>query len=666
VRTLTGALLEAQSATTRVPYIYMLFTLDKTAATLAFVASSKRITDSANGLSAFRTGDTIVVSGSGSNNGTFTIAAGGVAAYITVNESLLDESAGSGRTITTTQDLSTDSAAYGNRIISIDHVEEVYNEYALVLLSNRDKSLPPIKGYWTEIGYGDGTAYAGDGSTGGSRKCSRLWIKSQQTISTGGKLYTILEMEGMWSRLRETLVSLGSAPKHENNLEATSYSILETLIETEMGWTLDAIGSQSDSIINVLTLDFDVNNKQFEYMAGIIYRLIRLTKTFLRAESNLTFEVRYPQTGDSVDLTFTSDSAPFFYTYTNRDIIHIPNRMLVYGKAGVDGLWLSFVTGDEQDSTSIDAYTEIRDIALAPDITSAPNADLLAAALLSKIKAESVVGIGKVPHHAAVELLDKIAFVDNRVSADAYPDDGTVRVGGLRHIYKPGQYKLEITLGGQSVSGEIARQAGAANIVFTDVEEQQLKTVYSPLTPPDPISAGWGANQSSQVVYRGGGYAREGVSYAEIRDINSYLDEGTDQPGTTAPWSYPGSRVPVPWLRPSRVPIPDPISTSWNVPGQSKQLSRSTDGMFVAEDEETPSWFQKTGGVKSGAKRRPTRESMASQQSPYPGYKAPLVGLQFLPAPPKEPVSGGFQAFTAQISKAWSNVTSRWWGGKRD
>jgi len=61
--------------------------------TIAFVSATKKITDSANGLATVLTGDTIVVKGSSNNDGTYTVATGGVAGEIVVNEALTDEAA---------------------------------------------------------------------------------------------------------------------------------------------------------------------------------------------------------------------------------------------------------------------------------------------------------------------------------------------------------------------------------------------------------------------------------------------------------------------------------------------------------------------------------------------------------------------------------------------
>ena len=65
-----------------------------TGSTIAFVAATKKITDSAKGLAIFKTGETIVVTGSTFNNGKYTVAQGNVAGEVVVAEPLIDESAG--------------------------------------------------------------------------------------------------------------------------------------------------------------------------------------------------------------------------------------------------------------------------------------------------------------------------------------------------------------------------------------------------------------------------------------------------------------------------------------------------------------------------------------------------------------------------------------------
>jgi hypothetical protein len=69
------------------------------AATLSFTAATKTIADSANGLVTVKTGDTVVISGSGSNDGTYTVAGGGVAGSFTTTQALVNELAGAYVTI---------------------------------------------------------------------------------------------------------------------------------------------------------------------------------------------------------------------------------------------------------------------------------------------------------------------------------------------------------------------------------------------------------------------------------------------------------------------------------------------------------------------------------------------------------------------------------------
>lgn len=65
-----------------------------TVTTISFDAGTKEIRDSGNGLTMFKTGETIVITGDSDNNGTYTIVTGNVAGVIVVSEALSDEAAG--------------------------------------------------------------------------------------------------------------------------------------------------------------------------------------------------------------------------------------------------------------------------------------------------------------------------------------------------------------------------------------------------------------------------------------------------------------------------------------------------------------------------------------------------------------------------------------------
>ena len=323
----------------------------------------------------------------------------------------------------TTVDLSTNSATYGNRILLIDHSEESYDDYATIILRNVDRTIPKIKGYWTEIGYGynvSGTPhYLGDGTNEGAPP--RLWVKHQQTISAGGKLWELLELEGMWAKLREQVIRLGNPPLYTKSYTTdTVYAIIRVILQ-ELGFDFDSGQTSSptedDGIITALQPQFDINAQPFEYAASIIYRLMHMTKSYLKALDDLKWEVKYPQSGDSVDLTFYSDQVPYFYEYMERVNTLIPNHYLVYGNEGADGLWTNYkvsASPNGVDQDEIDAYDEVFKIILNGSLTTQDDVNNRAAVLLARAKFEQTAGRMYAPHDARLDLYDKIHAVDTR------------------------------------------------------------------------------------------------------------------------------------------------------------------------------------------------------------------------------------------------------------
>ena len=312
----------------------------------------------------------------------------------------------------TQYDLSTSSETYGNRILLIDHSEEPYNDYAVIVLRNYDRSLPTnLTGYWTQIGYGDKT---GEGNEYAST--ARLWVKHHQEVSAGGKVLTILELEGVWSKLRDTKMRLGSPPFYNTAYTGqTIYALIGIILaEIDPAMSLDAF-SEDDGITNTYQPKFSVNEAElFEDAASLIYRLVKMTKSYLRSKATLKFEVKYPQDGDSVELTYNSGESPYFYEYAERKNILIPNHIYLFSNQGVDGLWLNIIASEAIDQDSIDRYGDTPDVYLAPEITSQGDSDNRAAAILARMKAEALAGMLVIPHDYQMELYDKIAIEDLR------------------------------------------------------------------------------------------------------------------------------------------------------------------------------------------------------------------------------------------------------------
>lgn len=314
-------------------------------------------------------------------------------------------------------DLSSDSSAYGNRIIYIDSVEEPYNDYATIIFRNADRDIPQLLGYWIEIGWGyetgAGKEYLGDGTN--EPAPPRLWVKHQQTISAGGKLWELLELEGMWTLLRETLIRVGSPPYYTASYTTdTIYDIIGYVLgEVDPAMTLAAL-AEDDGIIDDLQPQFDINAIPFEYADALIYRLLNMTASYLKPLDDLEWEIKYPQDDDAVDWTFYSNEAPYFYEYAERTNVLIPNHVYVFGNEGSDGLWTNYITGEAEDSDEIDSYSDIIKVVTAGTLTVQADVDNRAAALLTRAKFEQLAGRLLAPHHGGVEMYDKLLIDDTR------------------------------------------------------------------------------------------------------------------------------------------------------------------------------------------------------------------------------------------------------------
>ena len=321
----------------------------------------------------------------------------------------------------TTYDFSTDSSAYGDRIKLIDGNDEPYWEDCTIILQNHDRVVPQMKGYWVEIGWGDttsaGNEYVGDGTN--EPATPRLWIKHQQDVSIQGKVVTVLELEGMWAKAREILVRIGNPPyyRDENGTyeSITPYVAMQNVL-TELGMTLNTL-VEDDSIVNTYSMPIlRLNLEPFESHGEVLSRLIRMTKSYLKPLDNLEWEIKYPQSSDSVDASYYSHQAPYFYEYEERYNAVIPNHIIVFCNEGENGEWVlaDIITGEAQDDDEIDALYEVIRLVTAGEITNQSDATTRAEALLTRVQQEELGGKLLAPMDCRIELYDKIAVFDGR------------------------------------------------------------------------------------------------------------------------------------------------------------------------------------------------------------------------------------------------------------
>jgi len=318
---------------------------------------------------------------------------------------------------------------YSSRLLSCEWIEEPYRDRGTFVFRNDDRyfdasphndligrSFQPGWGYTT----GAGNEYCGDGT---NEYTPTIWVKNQEIISFPGMVVCQLYCEGMWMKLRESAVtSLGLITQEEPGYEGiydgsshTIYDIMEDLIETAMGWTLEPYAYDEDGIINNLKPVFTVNTGEYEMAAYTLRRLLEMTKCYIRQTEGTTWELVYPQTSDAANQTYYSSSAdghPFF-EYMERISEVIPNRIVVFGNNPTgDEDWPDLLYGDTGAPTT--NYGEVMQYYLAPTLTSQDDLDLRASAILQRYKAEGLAGRLIVPHDCSVELYDRVQVKDGR------------------------------------------------------------------------------------------------------------------------------------------------------------------------------------------------------------------------------------------------------------
>ncbi|KKL51440.1 hypothetical protein LCGC14_2295480, partial [marine sediment metagenome] len=175
-----------------------------------------------------------------------------------------------------------------------------------------------------------------------------------------------------------------------------------------------------DGIVDKFKPVFTVNKLPFENAAALLYRLIWMTKEYLRPKTGKTFQCIFPEVDNSIDETYYSYKAHWFTEHTEKSILLIPNNVVVLcNQDPVTGDWNTpsfplIVSTPTKDQGQIDRYAEIVEVFLAGSITKQVDADNRAAAIMTKLKSEILGARLVIPHDARVELYDRVAVEDRR------------------------------------------------------------------------------------------------------------------------------------------------------------------------------------------------------------------------------------------------------------
>ena len=354
----------------------------------------------------------------------------------------------------TTYDYSFDPTVTTNRLLSIERWEEPFGriekQSASILLRDNDRAVPDLTGYHVDLKYGMNTS---TGLSYASLPVPRLWVYSQDSVSSPRQHYKLLEMWDVWQIMRYFPIALGTSPHFQADdgdlvggslfSLMTIYEILDWVIDSfsttaACGTTfvLDALGDQDDGIISVaVPLAADTGesiifpNRQtsgYQSFASFISDIMQFTHSRLRALGNtgdgsFHFKVIYPQNTDLVNEQYYSDPASGHVFYENHDknTVTVPNYTVVYGSEQQD---LTFAySGDAYDATEFPSPPAYNGNFMAipayfKDERLGSNGDCenRAAAILNNVLSQTRSGRVTVPHEARVELFDKVAIFDTR------------------------------------------------------------------------------------------------------------------------------------------------------------------------------------------------------------------------------------------------------------
>ena len=309
---------------------------------------------------------------------------------------------------------------YTSRIISYEYHVEPYRGRCVLVLANSDRALESanLQGKTMTLSVGYGTDV---------EALPTLYVKSWSRVSSEGTLVVILEAEGTWNKLREhSFITTSEAPYF--NIPFTSILTVFELIDlalNEIGATLTADSSELDGIINNFKPVVTINPLQFESPAAIIYRMLGMTKCYLRDDGGDNFTVIFPQEADAAVLTYINPK-----DYVEKTNLLIPNHIVVFcNKAPVPdengNYWdvegYPLIIGHARDSNQFAGetydgnYEEIIEYHIAPFIIVESDATNRAEAILSRYRSENLAGRLVLPFcDPQPELYDRVKILDGR------------------------------------------------------------------------------------------------------------------------------------------------------------------------------------------------------------------------------------------------------------
>jgi len=369
-----------------------------------------------------------------------------------------------------------------DRILDRNHPEEPYSQKATVVLDNSDGALTnlALQGYKGVISYG---AITGAGEEYSA--CAPLWVIGQQLESSPGKLDCTLELIGIMNLMAEDKASAKYMP------DETDTKTVKTLINEILGATLacyshcDAVQVKWETGYDTLADTYKPKDTFRIYAGGsrlaAFRRLLDYTGNVARAEADGKVHIFKPITSGVVyDSEYSLESGHTFFSKAYRKRVVIPGYIVVKSQPDDVPQYSGFAKDPGYDA--LPAKLKKQDFKQMRLESSDPQANDIAAAILSKHQLWSEMGAADVPMNVGAEVFDYVK-VAALCAEDVY------RVGNLGHLTRHynaerGEWRMTFSFGNwMTVRKALANLDPTGSIGTDELEEYfsrlQVKDLYA-------------------------------------------------------------------------------------------------------------------------------------------------------------------------------------------
>lgn len=306
---------------------------------------------------------------------------------------------------------------YTTRVLKIYYYEGMFGgkgavaDYhsAVIYLNNSDGNVADLtEDFYVDTEWGDVTGVGNEAA-----EYPRLFVVAQVGASRPGSKVSVVYLDDTFLRLgKEPVDHLGSAPYwyYQYDRTTTPYDILDAAL-TEEGYTLDAL-AEDDGIIDTFLPQLEINKQPYMTVLDLISQCMQTSKSYIRAQPDLHFEIKFPQETDTIDETFytvQADGTPVARSYYSRENKVVPNKVVVFCNQSTNGDWDDIIIGS--------TFTGNGDIPVyfrEGSINTQADADKFSAAILTKIRAITKSSYFVCNHDARIEIGDYITVSDGR------------------------------------------------------------------------------------------------------------------------------------------------------------------------------------------------------------------------------------------------------------